>query len=95
MTQANESLDRTAADHIRALYDHAGCPLFDYALINRQPASPRNFRRSTLWKVHRKLSRIRRRLKRWASVLCWAIICSRMGWRGTTPIKWPKICLIS
>lgn len=39
MTQANESLDRTAADHIRALYDHAGYPLFDYALINRQPAS--------------------------------------------------------
>jgi uncharacterized cofD-like protein len=39
MTQANESLGRTAADHIRALYDHAGCRLFDYALINRQPAS--------------------------------------------------------
>jgi uncharacterized cofD-like protein len=39
MTQANESLGRTAADHIRALYDHAGCRLFDYALINRRPAS--------------------------------------------------------
>jgi uncharacterized cofD-like protein len=39
MTQANESLGRTAADHIRALYEHAGCRLFDYALINRQPAS--------------------------------------------------------
>jgi len=39
MTQANESLGRTAADHIRALYDHAACRLFDYALINRQPAS--------------------------------------------------------
>ena len=39
MTQANESLGRTAADHIRALYDHAGYPLFDYALINRRPAS--------------------------------------------------------
>lgn len=39
MTQANESLGRTAADHIRALYDHADCRLFDYALINRQPAS--------------------------------------------------------
>ena len=40
MTQANESLGRTAADHIRALYDHAGGQIFDYALINRTPASP-------------------------------------------------------
>src|SRR5579859_7368925 len=39
MTQANESLGRTAADHIRALHDHAGYSLFDYALINRRPAS--------------------------------------------------------
>ena len=39
MTQANESLGRTAADHLRALYDHAGCRFFDYALINRQPVS--------------------------------------------------------
>ena len=39
MTQANESLERTAADHIRALNDHADCQLFDYALINRMPAS--------------------------------------------------------
>ena len=40
MTQANESLGRTAADHIRALNEHADCQLFDYALINRTPASP-------------------------------------------------------
>jgi uncharacterized cofD-like protein len=40
MTQANESLGRTAADHIRALDDHAQGKLFDYALINRKPASP-------------------------------------------------------
>src|SRR5579884_2582660 len=39
MTQANESLGRTAADHIRALNEHAGCQIFDYALINRTPAS--------------------------------------------------------
>jgi uncharacterized cofD-like protein len=39
MTQANESLDRTAADHIRALNDHAGYQMFDYALINRAPLS--------------------------------------------------------
>jgi uncharacterized cofD-like protein len=35
MTQANESLERTAADHIRALNDHAGYQIFDYALVNR------------------------------------------------------------
>jgi uncharacterized cofD-like protein len=40
MTQANESLGLTAADHIRALNDHAGVQLFDYALINRKQASP-------------------------------------------------------
>jgi uncharacterized cofD-like protein len=41
MTQANESLGLTAADHIRALDQHAGGErLFDYALVNRTPASP-------------------------------------------------------
>jgi len=39
MTQANESLGRTAADHIRALNDHARCQLFDYALVNRTSLS--------------------------------------------------------
>jgi uncharacterized cofD-like protein len=41
MTQPNESLGRSVADHIRALNDHAGGQLFDYALINRKPASER------------------------------------------------------
>ncbi len=39
MTQANESLGRTAADHIRALNDHAQKRIFDFALINDKPAS--------------------------------------------------------
>ena len=39
MTQANESLGLTAADHIRALDQHAGRRIFDYALVNRTPAS--------------------------------------------------------
>ncbi len=39
MTQPNESLGRTAADHIRALNDHAQSNIFDYALINRTPVS--------------------------------------------------------
>jgi uncharacterized cofD-like protein len=40
MTQANESLGLTASDHIRALYKHSGRQFFDYALVNRTPASP-------------------------------------------------------
>jgi uncharacterized cofD-like protein len=39
MTQANESLGLTAADHIRALNRHARQQIFDYALINRTPLS--------------------------------------------------------
>jgi uncharacterized cofD-like protein len=39
MTQANESLGLTAADHIRALNRHAQKQIFDYALINQTPAS--------------------------------------------------------
>src|SRR6202051_1855073 len=39
MTQANESLGLTAADHIRALNRHARRQIFDYALINRTPIS--------------------------------------------------------
>ncbi|MGA2414646.1 MAG: uridine diphosphate-N-acetylglucosamine-binding protein YvcK [Candidatus Sulfotelmatobacter sp.] len=39
MTQANESLGLSAADHIRALNRHAHRQLFDYALINRTPVS--------------------------------------------------------
>lgn len=40
MTQANESLGLSASDHIRALYKHARHRFFDYALVNRAPASP-------------------------------------------------------
>lgn len=40
MTQANESLGLTAADHIRALTTHAGAQLFDYALLNKKTATP-------------------------------------------------------
>jgi uncharacterized cofD-like protein len=41
MTQANESLGLTAADHIRALNLHAQTErLFDFALLNRTPAPP-------------------------------------------------------
>jgi uncharacterized cofD-like protein len=39
MTQANESLGLTAADHIRALNRHAQKQIFDFAMINRIPAS--------------------------------------------------------
>ncbi len=34
MTQANESLHLTASEHIERIYEHARCPIFDYALVN-------------------------------------------------------------
>ena len=40
MTQANESLDLSASEHIRAIYKHARHEFFDYALVNQTPASP-------------------------------------------------------
>ncbi len=34
MTQANESLNLTAAQHIERIYEHTRAPIFDYALVN-------------------------------------------------------------
>jgi uncharacterized cofD-like protein len=39
MTEANESLQMSASDHIMAVYAHAGHGLFDYALVNSAPVS--------------------------------------------------------
>jgi len=39
MTQANESIGRTAADHVQALNGHAQTNLFDYALLNQASIS--------------------------------------------------------
>lgn len=39
MTQANESLNLTASQHIERIYEHAGQPVFDYALVNTAPVS--------------------------------------------------------
>ena len=40
MTQSNESLGLTAADHVQAIYKHtAGHRIFDYALLNHTPVS--------------------------------------------------------
>src|SRR5438874_12411336 len=33
MTQANESLGLSASEHIRKLYEHAGVPILDYAVV--------------------------------------------------------------
>jgi uncharacterized cofD-like protein len=39
MTQANESLHLTASQHIEKIYEHAGRPIFDYAVVNVAPVS--------------------------------------------------------
>lgn len=39
MTQANESLNLSASEHIERIYEHARAPIFDYALVNTGPIS--------------------------------------------------------
>ena len=45
MTQPGETLGYSAADHVRAIYDHTGPGLFDWVVINNGPISPRLLRR--------------------------------------------------
>jgi uncharacterized cofD-like protein len=45
MTQANESLGLTAADHIERIYEHTRAPIFDYAIVNTAPFSPQTLKR--------------------------------------------------
>jgi uncharacterized cofD-like protein len=40
MTQPGESRGYTAADHVRALHEHAGRKIFDYIVMNTEPLSP-------------------------------------------------------
>lgn len=39
MSQPNETVGMSAADHLIALHEHAGRPLFDSVLVNRAPVS--------------------------------------------------------
>ena len=45
MTQANESLSFTASQHIERIYEHAGRPIFDYAIVNTSPVSKAHLER--------------------------------------------------
>ncbi len=45
MTQANESLNLTASEHIERIYEHTRSPIFDYALVNTAPFSPETLAR--------------------------------------------------
>jgi uncharacterized cofD-like protein len=45
MTEANESLGLTAAEHIERIYEHAGAPIFDYALVNTARFQPETLER--------------------------------------------------
>ena len=40
MTQGGETAGYTAVDHVRALFDHGGAGLFDWALVNSLPIPP-------------------------------------------------------
>ena len=39
MSQANESLNLTASEHIERIYEHTHAAIFDYALVNTAPVS--------------------------------------------------------
>jgi len=45
MTQANESLNLTASEHIERIYEHTRSAIFDYALVNTAPVSPKTLAR--------------------------------------------------
>ncbi len=45
MTQPGETDRYSVADHVRAIYEHTGHPLFDFAVVNRARISPRLLRR--------------------------------------------------
>ena len=45
MTQPGETSHYSVADHVRAIYEHTGRPLFDYVIVNRTPISPKSQRR--------------------------------------------------
>jgi 2-phospho-L-lactate transferase/gluconeogenesis factor (CofD/UPF0052 family) len=40
MTQPGESRGYSAADHIKALHEHAGRKVFDHIVLNTRPLSP-------------------------------------------------------
>lgn len=48
MTQANESLDLTASEHIERIYEHTHAPIFDYAIVNTAPFSAHTLGRYAL-----------------------------------------------
>jgi uncharacterized cofD-like protein len=45
MTQPGETTGMTAAGHIRAICEHAGAPLFDYAILSDSAVPPRILKR--------------------------------------------------
>jgi len=45
MTQANESLNLTASEHIERIYEHAQTQIFDYAIVNTGQFSPETLSR--------------------------------------------------
>jgi 2-phospho-L-lactate transferase/gluconeogenesis factor (CofD/UPF0052 family) len=45
MTQANESLNLTASEHIERIYEHTRTQIFDYAILNTEKFSPQTLKR--------------------------------------------------
>jgi uncharacterized cofD-like protein len=45
MTQPGETQHYSVADHVRAIYEHTQCPIFDLAIVNQRAVSARLLRR--------------------------------------------------
>ena len=84
MTQANESLGLSAADHIQRIYDHTGAPVFDYAMVNTAPFSTSTLARYAAEKAA-PWSRISGALKLWECAVSLPISPARATWFATNP----------
>ncbi len=65
MTQANESLDLTASQHIERIYEHTRMRIFDYAIVNTGQFSPETLARYAAEGAAPDRRRISSALRRW------------------------------
>ena len=92
MTQANESLDLTASEHIERIYEHTRAPIFDYAILNTAPFSPETWP-ATQPNTHRPSKPTSSALKNSASAASPATSLRRVMYSATLPTASPGALL--
>ncbi len=91
MTQANESLGLSAAEHIERIYEHTRRPVFDYAVVNTGNFLPRRWR-ATPPKARRRLCPTASASRRWACAALPGILSVKKTWCATRPVAWQTWC---